>query len=65
MINIIATKSTLEVGAAGDYRVEVSGGNCITKNCCPAYVIDFCECPAEICVPFVIKKTKAKGKLIK
>ena len=56
-----ATKSTLEVGAAGDYRVEVSGGNCITKNCCPAYVIDFCECPAEICVPFVIKKTKAKG----
>jgi len=60
-----ATASTLEVGQAGDYSVEVEAQGCPAKNCCPAYVINDCECPEEICVPFVIKKTKSKGIPIK
>ncbi len=56
-----ATKATLEVGQAGDYTVEAGQGGCLTKNCCPAYVMDECICPAEICVPFTIKQTKRKG----
>ncbi len=60
-----ATKSTLEVGEAGAYTVEAANGACLSKNCCPAYVIDDCQCPAEICVPFNVKQTKSKGKPVK
>lgn len=57
-----ATASTLEVGQAGEYSVEVSSQGCPAKNCCPAYVINDCVCPEDICVPFVIKQTKSRGK---
>jgi uncharacterized repeat protein (TIGR01451 family) len=56
-----ATKAKLEVGQAGDYTVEAGQGGCLTKNCCPAYVMEECLCPADICVPFTIKQTKKKG----
>jgi uncharacterized repeat protein (TIGR01451 family) len=56
-----ATKVILEVGQAGDYTVEAGQGGCLTKNCCPAYVMEECLCPADICVPFTVKQTKRKG----
>lgn len=59
-----ATKATLEVGAPGQYNVEVENNGCVSKNCCPMVVLEECLCPTEICVPFVISKTKSKGILI-
>lgn len=55
-----AIASTLEIGAIGSYSVEVSDGQCPTKNCCPVYIEEECICPPEICVPFTTKKVKAK-----
>ena len=59
-----ATKATLEVAAAGEYRVEVELNGCPSQNCCPAIVTEDCPCPPDICVPFVIRKTKSKNKPI-
>ena len=53
-----ATKATYDVGAPGVYSVKVNNGNCPAEGCCPVYVEDDCVCPAEICVPFSIKKNK-------
>jgi uncharacterized repeat protein (TIGR01451 family) len=60
-----ATNAKLEVGQAGDYTVEAGQGGCLSKNCCPAYVMEECLCPADICVPFTIKQTKRKGVALK
>jgi|GEM_PF-7009993 len=60
-----ATKETLEVAAAGEYRVEVELNGCPSQNCCPAIVTEDCPCPPDICVPFVIKKTKSKHQPIR
>ncbi len=57
-----ATAQTLEVGAIGAYSVQVSDGECPTKNCCPAIIEEECICPPEICVPFTAKKIKVKTK---
>ena len=59
-----ATSQTLEVGDVGSYTVEVSDGQCPTKNCCPAIVEAECICPEDICIPVIIKKTKAKNKAL-
>ena len=59
-----ATQQTLEVGAAGEYSIEVENNGCPANNCCPIYVLEDCPCPPSICVPFVIKQTKSKGKPI-
>lgn len=56
-----ATSQTLEVGDVGSYTVEVSDGQCPTKNCCPAIVEAECICPEDICIPVIIKKTKSKN----
>ncbi|WP_428666915.1 SdrD B-like domain-containing protein [Runella sp.] len=55
-----ATNQTLEVSTPGNYTVEVAAGQCPTKTCCPAVVIENCFCPTEICVPYTVKKIKAK-----
>jgi uncharacterized repeat protein (TIGR01451 family) len=57
-----ATAQTLEIGAVGSYSVEVSVGQCPTKNCCPAIVEEECICPPDICIPFTTKKVKVKNK---
>ncbi len=54
-----ATKATYRVGAVGVYSVRVNKGDCPAEGCCPLYVEDDCVCPAEICVPFVIIKSKS------
>jgi uncharacterized repeat protein (TIGR01451 family) len=53
-----ATNATLEVGDAGEYSVQVNGTNCPNQSCCPIKVIEDCECPEDICVPFVTKRIR-------
>jgi SdrD B-like domain/Domain of unknown function DUF11 len=60
-----ATQQTYEVAKAGEYTVKVNGNNCPTKSCCPMKVIEECICPPDICVPYIIKKTKSRGVKIK
>ena len=59
-----ATQQTLEVGTAGEYSIEVENSGCPANNCCPIYVLEDCLCPPDICVPFVIRQTKSRGKVI-
>lgn len=54
-----ATAQTLSVGAQGNYTVEIAQGQCPTKTCCPAVIIENCFCPENICIPFTTKKIKA------
>lgn len=43
----------------GSYTVEIPSLNtCSVAGCCPIIITDFCDCKNEICIPFIIKKTK-------
>jgi uncharacterized repeat protein (TIGR01451 family) len=56
-----ATAQTLSVGAQGNYTVEIAQGQCPTKTCCPAVIIEDCLCPEGVCIPFTTKKIKKKN----
>ncbi len=57
-----ATLQNYSVTKAGKYSVRVNGNTCPNNSCCPIYVEDFCECTPNICVPFVVQKTKTRTK---
>lgn len=57
-----ATLQNYSVTKAGKYSVRVNGNTCPNNSCCPIYVEDFCECKPNICVPFVVQKTKTRAK---
>ncbi|MCP9763761.1 DUF11 domain-containing protein [Lacihabitans soyangensis] len=44
---------------SGSYTVEIPGLNiCPVAGCCPIIITDYCECLNQICIPFIIRKTK-------
>jgi uncharacterized repeat protein (TIGR01451 family) len=42
-----------------EYTFTSSSGNCPREGCCPLILVVKDCCPAEICVPFIIKKTRS------
>jgi uncharacterized repeat protein (TIGR01451 family) len=54
-----AVSRTYVATEAGSYTVKESlSSGCPNDLCCPVIVADVCECPAEICIPITIKKSK-------
>ena len=57
--NIVPSSSNLVTFTkAGTYTFTATNGSCPTGGCCPVIVEEINCCPAEICIPFTIKKKR-------
>jgi large repetitive protein len=45
-------------GKAGTYTFTASNGSCPSGGCCPIIIESINCCPAQLCVPFTIHKTR-------
>lgn len=50
---------TYTINQPGTYTYLTTVGTCPAEGCCPIIVYEGECCPANLCVPFVIKKTKS------
>jgi hypothetical protein len=57
---VMSTGNTVTLTKAGTYTFTATNGTCPAGGCCPVIVEEVNCCPAEICVPFTITKTKKK-----
>ena len=60
----VGTGNSIELATAGTYTFTATSGSCPAGGCCPIVIETIDCCPAEVCVPFTIKKTKKGGKPI-
>lgn len=51
---------TYTIREPGTYTYLTTVGTCPAEGCCPIIVFEGECCPANLCVPFVIKKTKSR-----
>jgi uncharacterized repeat protein (TIGR01451 family) len=58
-LTALAGQNVVMLDAAGEYTFTATNGTCPASGCCPIIILpgDNC-CPAEVCVPFTIKKKK-------
>ncbi len=57
---LVATGNTFTITQPGIYTVASSTGTCPLSGCCPIIVEAGDCCPAPLCVPLVIQKTKSR-----
>ena len=56
----VGTGSTYLVTQIGSYSFTATDQTCPASGCCPAVFIPGDCCPTDLCIPFVVKKTKRK-----
>jgi hypothetical protein len=54
-----ASAATYTATAGGIYTVDINDGSgCGFDGCCPITILEVCSCPANVCIPFLLLKTK-------
>ncbi len=61
----VGTTNDLLVTEIGSYSFTANDQNCPASGCCPVVFIAGDCCPADLCIPFVLRKTRKNGVLIK
>ena len=56
----LAGQNTVLLSETGNYTFTATNQACPTGGCCPIIVEAINCCPANICVPFTVRKTKKK-----
>lgn len=57
---LFTTGSTATITEIGVYTVTSTNGTCPISGCCPIIVESANCCPADLCVPLVIRKTRTR-----
>ncbi|WP_428667117.1 DUF11 domain-containing protein [Runella sp.] len=61
----VGTTNVILVTQIGSYSFTATDQTCPASGCCPIVFIPGNCCPADLCIPFVVKKTKKNGVLLK
>jgi uncharacterized repeat protein (TIGR01451 family) len=61
----VGTTNTILVTQIGSYSFTATNQSCPASGCCPIVFIAGACCPPDLCIPFVVKKIRKNGVLIK
>ncbi len=61
----VGTNNTYLVTQIGSYSFTATDQACPASGCCPVVFVEGGCCPADLCIPFTVKKVRKSGQTIK